>query len=254
MLTVTTSCIYFSQPNQEESSWVSSSTHRLKVHILNPSNLKHAEILAVYLHGDTPGEEGEYMLHAASQISLPNLVSAAIIRPGYRNSDGDFSSGSTNGEVNNYSVENIKAILEVTLKLKEKFQAKKVILVGHSGGSAIAANLAGLHNRAIDGLVLISCPCDLQAWHPDWTESLSPLNFVHKYSKNINIIALTGKDDDVTPPYLAESFISALKKQGLTHVELRIPQKMGHNFIIKRPEVIDAINKVIELSAGNDEE
>ena len=237
-LATITNCTYFSQQSSKEPLWFSSLIHQLRVHIFNPYDLNNAETLAVYLHGDTPGDEGEYMLHAARKVSLQNLVSAAIIRPGYRNSRGDFSTGSTNGERDNYSIENIESIWQVTQKLKTKFQAKKLVLVGHSGGAAIAANLAAIHHEEIDGLVLISCPCDIHAWHPDWTVSLSPLDLADRYSKDIKVIALTGQDDTATPPYLAEVFISTLKKHRLTNVELRVPKKMGHKFIIKRPEAL----------------
>lgn len=246
LFSVTTSCTFFSHQSSQQLSGYSSSIHGLRVHILNPFDLKLADTLAVYLHGDTPGNEGEYMLYAARKVSLPNLVSAAIIRPGYRDSGGNFSSGSTNGERDNYSGENLEAIWQVIRKLKTDWGARKLVLVGHSGGAAIAANLAGLHSKEIRGLVLISCPCDVHAWHPDWTQSLSPLDFVDRYSKDVKVIALTGEDDIVTPPHFAESFIIALRKRGLTHLEMRAPKKMGHNFIMERPEVIDAITDLVK--------
>ena len=42
-----------------------------------------------------------------------------------------------------------------------------MILAGHSGGSAITASLIALYPHLVDHAVIVSCPCNINAWRKD---------------------------------------------------------------------------------------
>ena len=64
----------------------------------------------------------------------------------------------------NYTKEVLESIHGLTTELKKKYNPSKVILVGHSGGAAISANLLAQYSDTYSDALLISCPCDLHQW------------------------------------------------------------------------------------------
>jgi pimeloyl-ACP methyl ester carboxylesterase len=60
----------------------------------------------------------------------------------------------------NWNATNTDAIANAIGALKRRYHARKVVVVGHSGGAAIAANILGRHPELIDAALLVSCPYD----------------------------------------------------------------------------------------------
>jgi len=100
--------------------------------------------LVLVLHGDSPFRNPSYQYAIARRIASENsnVVAVGILRPGYTDEEGKQSPGErgdTSGD--NYTQEVMNAIKALTTKLKTQYSASKVVLVGHSGGAAISANL-----------------------------------------------------------------------------------------------------------------
>src|ERR1700737_478520 len=89
------------------------------------------------------------------------LSSHPSLRPGY--SDGEDRSDGMRGETtgDNYTPEVVNAVATAISELKAGYHPRRVVLVGHSGGSAIMANLLGQQASIADAALLVSCPCDL---------------------------------------------------------------------------------------------
>ena len=97
-----------------------------------------------------------------------NHVSIGLLRPGYidhKNRKSDGIKGLAVGD--NYDDERVSIIAGAIKNLKTRYQAKKLILVGHSGGAAISGKILALFPQLADVAILVSCPCDVNAWRAD---------------------------------------------------------------------------------------
>lgn len=179
-----------------------------------------AEELIIYLHGDYGIGGSSYMSEIASHFSKPNRMNIAIIRPGYYDDEGNFSSGNSlgvtstkiAGRLDNYTRENVDIIADAISNLKQHYKSKWVIVVGHSGGAAIAALILNFYPQLIDKVLLINCPCDLKQWRPDWEHSLSPIEHINNISPKVSIHILSGAAEDVVPPELSKKYAQELNK------------------------------------------
>jgi pimeloyl-ACP methyl ester carboxylesterase len=74
------------------------------------------------------------------------------LRPGYKDDTGEQSEGKrglTTGD--NYTPEVVDAVASATDQLRTRFHPARTVLVGHSGGAAIAANVLGRWPLAVQG-------------------------------------------------------------------------------------------------------
>jgi predicted esterase len=178
---------------------------------------------------------------AASQIR--GVIAAALVRPGYTDDEGDTSDGvmgKTNGD--NYTPEVLKQLDAAVGQLKSQFHPSAVILVGHSGGAAITADLIARDNGLATAALLLSCPCDVPAWrkhmntlrpNPTWDEpvtSISPMSVVDKISPKTQVWMMVGDKDEVAPPEFTERYAYALRKHGIEPQVTVLPGR-GHNII-----------------------
>lgn len=174
-------------------------------------------VMAVFLHGDVSnGRNGDYMLSSAQRFvkDVPGADAVVLLRPGYFDRDNRRSEGSDCGRRDCYTSEVVATVADAIAQLKERFRATTVLGFGHSGGSAILANVMGRRPGLLHGSVLTSCPCDIRSWKPNWRHSLSPLDAVAGVAKTAKVVAVTGRDDDNTAPPIAERYVDALKAAG----------------------------------------
>src|ERR1700722_1323797 len=171
--------------------WVTT-TQRIKSRLYEHTGLSEHPILVIVVHGDSPNGPATYQYRFAklAAAAIPDAVTAAVLRPGY--SDGEDPSDGMRGFAtsDNYTPEIVNAVATVLSELKNRYHPRRVILVGHSGGAAIAGDLLGQQGVAADGALLVSCPCDLAEWRKHmqsvkggaiWEQpvrSLSPLALV----------------------------------------------------------------------------
>jgi predicted esterase len=228
-----------------ETMWVTT-TQRLKTRLHESSPLSAHPILLVILHGDSPDEPPtyQYRFAAMAAAALPDVVAAAVLRPGY--GDGtdrsDGMRGDTTGD--NYTPEVIDAVAAAISQLTTRYHPRRTILVGHSGGAAIAADLLGSKGAVADAALLVSCPCDLAAWRKHmqsvkggaiWDRrirSLSPVAVVDGIPAPVRISLLVGGDDPVTPAALTEAYAEALRKHS-AKFDLTVAPGLPHNILLE---------------------
>jgi pimeloyl-ACP methyl ester carboxylesterase len=191
--------------------------------------------LLVMLHGDVSrGGPADYHIRRLRHFrNVKNFIFVGMIRPGYYDSKKRTSQGSNYKRRDNYTSRYILAIGEAIKNLKKLHNARRVVLVGHSGGAAITGVLIGQVHGLVDKAVLISCPCDIERWRRlhgrrAWRRSMSPSWFVSKVRPSTEVIAITGWRDHNTFPQLAGDYIAALKKRGLK-AKFIIVSEAGHN-------------------------
>ena len=213
-------------------------------------------LMIVWLHGDvSTGGPANYHFSSAeqtaSQLAAMKVLSVALVRPGYPDGSGDSSSVALlqSGRADHYTRENIAEVGTAIERLRARFQPKRVVVVGHSGGAATAAILLGMKPKLIDAAVLVACPCDLAAWRAgrrEWTRSENPIKWVDQVDTAARVVALTGAKDDNTPPQLARTYIEALRERGVD-AAFELLADETHNGAIRSPAVLGAVRKLLAL-------
>lgn len=206
-------------------------------------------MLYVLLHGNhTSGSPATSQFKVAEELSgkgPPGTLAVALIRPGYNDDAGNYSSGNAAGRGDNFTAANIDIVADAVGRLKQFHKAAKVVLLGHSGGAAMAAVMLGRHPGLADAAVIVACPCDVRAWRAmtgrpgaPWA-SESAIRYVDRIPPSARVAVLVGARDTVTPPWLSRDYAEALKKRGLA-AELSVLESADHVSVIAAPEVVEA--------------
>lgn len=179
--------------------------------------------LAVFLHGDgSKGGPSDYMIPRARRYAGKGVIAVTLIRPGYHDSHGNTSTGiSYRDKGDGYPPKVVDAVADAVADLKAFHRADKVVLVGISGGAAIAGVILGRFPGLADAAVLAGCPCDVQGWRNllgrgNWRRSLSPHAFADKVPKDAYVVLVTGAEDTNTFPVLAQNYAAQLRALGVT--------------------------------------
>jgi poly(3-hydroxybutyrate) depolymerase len=200
------------------------------VQTTKPGNKQKARNLLVYLHGDSSrgGRFDRHFKHFTPFVDQ-NTVFVGMIRPGYADSKKNASTGDKMGGGDNYTAHNVDAVAHALQTLKAKYSARRLVVVGYSGGAATAGVILGRHPDVIDAAVLIACPCDLtirrQAWAKNIVRrSISPHEVANSVFKTAHITAITGEADTNTTPEQVTGYIATLKAQGVKAHYIEAPK------------------------------
>ena len=238
--------------------WIDVAGGRLKTRVYRSADPGAAPILVIVLHGDLPEPAPSYQYEFARTVAdrTDGVVVAGVLRPGYRDPTGDQSSGDMGGAVaDNYTPEVVDAVARAARDLATEHRASAIVMVGHSGGAAIAANLLGRHAAVAQGAVLVACGCDPTAWRAGrWaatgnrmfegsTRSLLPLTLAAHVPPATIVRMVVGDADDVAPPAVSQAYAAALRSHGV-QVSLTIVPGLGHN-ILFAPAVFHALGDVV---------
>ncbi len=179
-------------------------------------------VLAVFVHGDvSAGGPADYMYSYARQFASgrKNVVAVALLRPGYYDRTGHRSDGSDNGRRDTFHSGNNSAVAGAIRELRQRYNARSVVALGHSGGAGTIGVVAGNNPGLINGLVLVSCPCDVPAWNASRGRrpgaAQSPVDYVSGIPGGTPIVAVTGQADDNTHPALATDYVAKAQARGL---------------------------------------
>ena len=144
--------------------------------------------------------------------------------------------------------------LPCSSELKDRYHPRQAILVGHSGGAAIVGDLLGQQGIAVDGALLVSCPCDLTEWRKHmqsvkggafWerpVRSLSPLALVDGVPASAKIWLLVGSDDQITPSAFTLAYAEALRNRNVA-VNVTIASGLGHDILLE-PIAMERLQEV----------
>lgn len=200
--------------------------------------------LVIVLHGDAPFRKPGYHYSFAASLSeqLTAIPVVALLRPGFADPYGGRSDGERgNASGDDYTKEVVEDLSRAIESLRNQFFATSVVLIGHSGGAAIAANLTAASPRLVDLLIPVSCPCNVpefrkrmarQQLNPFWlwpSDSVSPLATVEQLGTT-RIRAITGEDDSITVVPYARAYIDAAKERGLDATLTVLPER-GHEIL-----------------------
>lgn len=224
---------------------------------LDPTIKVDNRVLVVLLHGDSAGGLAQRHIdrwaRAAKILTEPTQRTIFLVRPGYSSPIGD-SSGWANQRDDDYTAENVQRVATALKNLKAHYKASKLLLIGHSGGAAIGALLLGRHPDALDGAVLLGCPCDVPNWRQHrsiqrgrqtpWPNSLNPMDAIAQIPTSKVVLAITGSMDDNTLPKFAQSWIDAARARGVD-AKFILAIDQDHSNIILWPELRQHIKQTI---------
>ena len=214
------------------------------------------ETLVVVLHGDTSrGGPVDYAFQFAKLFAGPTVTAVGMARPGYPAYGRESSGVATRDQYKYrrvvYGLKEINSIGSAISRLKTHHQAERLILVGHSGGAVIAGVLLGSQPNLTDGVILISCACDVPRWRRErnrrhLTGAQSPHKWLKKARLDVQIVTITGSKDRNTFPRLAKQYVKAARKREMQAVYVEVAGA-GHGLGRSlRSATIEAFHKIIE--------
>jgi dienelactone hydrolase len=198
-----------------------------------PTKITSNDVLTVYIEGDgfawqnsrRPSSDPTPHNPVALRLALKhsNDAAAYLARPcQYQN---DLEKSSLCDQVfwtnKRYAPEVIEASEQALTQLKNIYNAKELVLVGYSGGAAVAALLAAQRDDVIK-LITVAGNLDHQAWTQlhnlsPLTGSLNPANYRHQL-QTISQIHFVGEDDKNIPAKLTQDFIASYDSDELANV------------------------------------
>ncbi len=212
--------------------------------------------MVVWLHGDvSSGGPANYHFSIAKKaigkLPIEDYLSVAIIRPGYSDGEGRESSAGffqkPKRKGDDYQKWVVLEVANAIENLKRHFKPDKVVLVGHSGGAVIAANILGMVPNLANGSILVSCPCDLRAlnraqgWHATLS-SEDPIEHASSVDTNVKVFVLTGELDVLTLPKFAQSYVDALVQRGV-NAKFSLIKDTPHNGALGAEIVFSRLNE-----------
>lgn len=216
--------------------------------------------LVVVLHGDAPGRNPSYHYIFAANLAktMPGTRVAALLRPGYADPFGGRSDGDRGnfaaGE--NYTFGAVSDLAVAIRALKARYGSRSLILVGHSGGATLAADVAALNPGLVQTVVLVSCPCDVPAfrrhmakeqWSPVWlipVKALSPLQTIRAMDSGTSIVGIFGSQDPIALPMYTKAYVQEAKTLHLNASMISLAGE-GHEILLL-PQVAEAVVSLVK--------
>lgn len=255
--------------------WMDVPQGQLKTKIYGTGSHSENPVLVVVLHGD--GGKGpprlSYQYAVAQAIAesfdkpevpeglrhlrFDDVVAAGILRPGYTDKDGDQSDGRLGNRTgDNHTRQVTEAVVAVVNTLKKDFNARAVILMGHSGGATISANILALYPDTADAALLVGCGCDMavirarlydMTGNPGWstrTPSLDPMTSAHEVPAGKKVRLVVGENDHKVYPEDIRRYADVLAANGVD-VEMVVAPGRGHNSILFDPLVFSYLDELV---------
>ena len=219
--------------------------------------------LIIVIHGDAPSVNPsyQYLFAASAAAALNDVVAVGVLRPGYQDGMGDRSEGDRGFALaDNYTVEDIASVAGAAKALIGRYHAGDLTLVGHSGGSAIAADILALYPGLARGALLLSCPCDVPAfrwgmmkhqWNPLWlipVHAVSPQDHAQQIPRSTIVRMVVGSVDPITPPPLTLAYARRLEAND-GNVQVLVLKDLGHEILLQ-PAVLQELRELMNQGAA----
>jgi pimeloyl-ACP methyl ester carboxylesterase len=247
--------------------WLTAKGWRLKTVIYRSASPGSHPLLILVLPGDAAfgPTSAQYEFAARAAVQFDDVIAIGILRPGFPDGTGDHSEGVRGfGNGDNYTPQVVDAVAGAAEQLKTRFHPAGVILVGHSGGAVIAADVLGRWPSLVDAGLLVSCPCDVAAWRKHmrgvessslWRRwagvvawrlpvgSLSPIELAARVPSSTLVTMVVGGADPVAPPRFTEQYAARLRDHGVP-VSVAVAPGLAHNIFFE-PVVFEQLQTLV---------
>ena len=199
-----------------------------------PSNYStHNDLITIFIEGDgfawvtrhepsdNPTPKSPVALKIA--LSLDTSNSAYLSRPCQNTFDNNFRNCTQSLWTDErFNDEIVDSMDEALTQLKQKFNAKKIRLVGYSGGGVIALLLANKRSD-ITKVITVASNIDTDAWVK--YHDITPLHvknpaLLSEKLKSIAQIHYVGSDDEIVPLAITQSYISHFPVKNSSEVHI----------------------------------
>jgi len=198
----------------------------------SPYHVNESDIVTVFIEGDgfswinrytpsdNPTPKNPLALKIAINLNLNN--SAYLSRPCQNVFQDEFKNCSESMWTTNRFNQTILNSMDIAVsEIKKSYHAKKIKLVGYSGGGVIALLLADNRDDVVE-VITIASNIDTDSWSE--YHHLTPLNVTNPaLLKNLYTLSQThfvGSDDSIVPPQIAESFLSRYPANHLQTIKI----------------------------------
>ncbi|MDO8413275.1 MAG: AcvB/VirJ family lysyl-phosphatidylglycerol hydrolase [Gallionellaceae bacterium] len=205
-----------------------------------PQNVHQDELLTIYIEGDGLAwlSQSQVSLDPtplrplALQLALrhPQGAAAYLARPcQYVTGNDQHNCAATWWTDRRFAAEVVAATDQAIEQLKRRFQANKIVLVGYSGGAAIAA-LVAAQRADVVRLVTVAGNLDHAAWthHHHVTPLTGSLNPADRWQALAAIpqIHFVGAEDDIVTREIVASYLARFPKNN--RAQLRVIEGFDH--------------------------
>lgn len=192
--------------------------------------------------------EDKYNYLADEFATKTSITSIALAMPGYSESTNNRyqdMSWRENKTVIPAEEEFIKIVSQAIQNLKNKYNAKKVNIYGHSSGAMIGGILSGYTPGLIDKYILLGGAYDIyhtyrfNNWGTKNSGLISSVDFVSEVDKNAKYLVIAGENDKKADPSFAENYVKLLKEEGIK-AKVLVIKGVGHSGLEVNDEVLEA--------------
>lgn len=182
--------------------------------------------IAVFLHGAvSAGGAADYMYDYARRFAdaHPQVVSVALLAPGYYDRNGKRSAGSDAGR---RLSDDTDALIGALQALRAKFRADRIIVVGHSKGGMNLGGILGKAPGLISGAVLVAGIYDLQSlavYRNRPQAGIQGIDLVDRIAKSTRIVLVHGDSDRDVPIAQSLAFDEKARAAGLDSKVVVLP-------------------------------
>jgi pimeloyl-ACP methyl ester carboxylesterase len=208
-----------------------------------------ARALHVYIEGDgkpyvdrdtiarDPTPDNPVMLRLMALDDAPSLY---LGRPCYFGLHAAAECSAIDWTIGRFSEDVVGSMAAVAESVRGEVSARRLVLIGHSGGAAIAALLARRLSH-VDALITIGGNLDTGAWTElhDYAPLTLSLNPSDQPLRSVpTVLHLVGAEDDVTPP---DFVVEAARR--LDRGRVRVVERAGHACCWEQlwPSVLDGL-------------
>jgi poly(3-hydroxybutyrate) depolymerase len=174
--------------------WVIGGGLCLPIRSFAPRRVTRGMVLVVFLHGnvgDPNAPVGDDLSGFATDIAQqPGVIAVAMTRPGHTGADGRPAEGMFRPQLFADSADS-PAVADAVARLKRHYGARRVVMVGFSGGSRMIARMVQNRLGAFDAAVLYACPCEDPA--NEIADAVPEGNLL--YPRHLQLAVITGTLD-----------------------------------------------------------
>ncbi|MEP9403207.1 hypothetical protein [Sphingomonas sp. VNH70] len=221
-----------------------------------PDGTREVKTLALVLHGDGDTVVPAAFAEATQAIAaaIPGTRAVALLRPGYADGAGNSAPGVRGGTTGDaWTRDRLDAVADTIAAWRARYPHARTVLIGQSGGAAMAALLAGLRPGLVDGVVLAGCPCMLPEWRRYRARhggqgfrvpvtSFDPLLTVGGIAPATKVAVLVGAEDAETPQRFSRAYAEALALRGIA-TDYRVLPGRGHD-LLGDGDLIEAVRRI----------